>query len=97
MRSDARLASYVQNGVAYIGGAGNDSISGTDQSDVLYGNNGQDILRGGAVKIPCMAELTPTSCLVVMIMTNSTEVTTTIPSMVETTMITCWAKRVTTP
>ena len=46
--SDVRLVNYVKNGLVYIGGAGNDSISGTEQSDIIYGNNGQDILRGAS-------------------------------------------------
>ncbi|MHA6909600.1 calcium-binding protein [Ralstonia pseudosolanacearum] len=45
---DSNLYAYLQNGVAYVAGGGNDQIVGTDRNDALYGVDGDDTLTGGA-------------------------------------------------
>ncbi|MCG8157337.1 hypothetical protein JMY81_21350 [Brenneria goodwinii] len=42
------LGNYADNGVAYVGGAGNDTIKGTHHDDILIGGLGDDILKGEA-------------------------------------------------
>ena len=38
---------YIDNGITYIGGNGDDKIVGTSNDDILIGNNGDDKLYGG--------------------------------------------------
>ncbi|MSN97161.1 hypothetical protein F1B92_08315, partial [Campylobacter sp. FMV-PI01] len=38
---------YIKNGIHYIGGDGDDTITGTNKDDILKGGNGDDILDGG--------------------------------------------------
>ena len=45
---DSELYPYIGNGIAYVAGAGNDTITGTDQADILIGGAGQDTMNGGA-------------------------------------------------
>lgn len=40
------ISGYVQNGITYVGGKGNDTLSGTDNSDKFYGGSGDDRLFG---------------------------------------------------
>jgi RTX calcium-binding nonapeptide repeat (4 copies) len=42
------LAGWIQNGIRYIGGAGNDRLIGTEYNDVLIGGKDNDTLEGGA-------------------------------------------------
>ncbi|MEE3662980.1 calcium-binding protein [Brenneria sp. g21c3] len=42
------LENYADNGVVYVGGAGNDTIKGTRHDDILIGGQDDDILQGGA-------------------------------------------------
>ncbi|WP_124982195.1 calcium-binding protein [Ralstonia solanacearum] len=41
------LYGYLQNGIAYVAGSGNDKIIGTNRNDALYGGGGDDTLLGG--------------------------------------------------
>ncbi|MDO3560208.1 calcium-binding protein [Ralstonia pseudosolanacearum] len=45
---NSNVYAYLQNGVAYVAGGGNDKIVGTDRNDALYGGDGDDTLIGGA-------------------------------------------------
>ncbi|MGC0013908.1 calcium-binding protein, partial [Ralstonia pseudosolanacearum] len=45
---NSNVYAYLQNGVAYVAGGGNDRIVGTDRNDALYGGDGDDTLIGGA-------------------------------------------------
>ncbi|WP_197341652.1 calcium-binding protein [Ralstonia solanacearum] len=44
---DSNLYGYLQNGIAYVAGSGNDKIIGTSRNDALYGGDGDDTLLGG--------------------------------------------------
>lgn len=44
---DSNLYGYLQNGIAYVAGSGNDKIVGTSRNDALYGGDGDDTLLGG--------------------------------------------------
>ena len=44
---NSKLYPFIGNGIAYVGGDGNDNIIGTDKNDALYGNDGDDVLDGG--------------------------------------------------
>ncbi len=44
---DSNLYGYLQNGIAYVAGSGNDKIIGTNRNDALYGGDGDDTLLGG--------------------------------------------------
>ncbi|RLM17922.1 hypothetical protein BIY29_18815 [Brenneria alni] len=44
---DSNLYPYINNGIAYVAGDGNDAITGTDHDDALYGGAGDDTLNGG--------------------------------------------------
>ncbi|MFE8046225.1 calcium-binding protein [Brenneria goodwinii] len=44
---DSNLYPYINNGIAYVAGDGDDSVSGTKGNDALYGGNGDDDLLGG--------------------------------------------------
>ncbi len=39
---------YVKNGIVYVAGTGNDTVTGTSAGDVLYGNDDNDSLDGKA-------------------------------------------------
>lgn len=45
---DNNFENFVKNGIAYLGGGGNDIITGTDKNDALYGGVGEDVLKGGS-------------------------------------------------
>ncbi|WP_282600499.1 calcium-binding protein [Ralstonia pseudosolanacearum] len=45
---NSNVYAYLQNGVAYVAGGGDDKIVGTDRNDALYGGDGDDTLTGGA-------------------------------------------------
>lgn len=43
---DNPLSGWVQNGIHYIGGAGNDTLVGTDYEDKMFGGDDNDVLDG---------------------------------------------------
>ncbi|MDI1360314.1 MAG: calcium-binding protein, partial [Methylobacter sp.] len=45
-RFDNPLSGWIQNGIHYIGGAGNDTLVGTDYDDKLLGGDDNDLLDG---------------------------------------------------
>ncbi len=45
---DNPLHEYVQNGIHYIAGGGNDSVTGTESADIIKGGAGDDKLNGVA-------------------------------------------------
>lgn len=47
-RTRHKLAAYVKNGIAYVGGNATDTINGTAYNDILMGNGGKDTLNGKA-------------------------------------------------
>jgi Ca2+-binding RTX toxin-like protein len=44
---DNNLFPYIKNGIAYITGEGNDTITGTSANDLFFGGVGNDTLLGG--------------------------------------------------
>ncbi|WP_250888284.1 calcium-binding protein [Ralstonia solanacearum] len=44
---DSNLYGYLQNGISYVAGSGNDKIIGASRNDALYGGDGDDTLLGG--------------------------------------------------
>ncbi|MDX5630487.1 MULTISPECIES: calcium-binding protein [unclassified Brenneria] len=44
---DSNLYPYINNGIAYVAGDGDDKVSGTNGNDALYGGNSDDSLFGG--------------------------------------------------
>jgi Ca2+-binding RTX toxin-like protein len=43
-----QLGQYVKNGIIYVAGDGNDSVTATANNDILLGGNGADTLKGNA-------------------------------------------------
>ena len=41
------LKNYVENGIAYVTGGGDDTVTGTQYDDIMLGGLGNDILNGG--------------------------------------------------
>jgi Ca2+-binding RTX toxin-like protein len=47
LSSHRQLGQYVNNGIVYVAGDGDDQIIATENNDVLFGNNGADTLNPG--------------------------------------------------